>query len=539
MTDVEILFTSRRRRPSSVRHRLSGLSLANLVVTMASFATTARTATMMFRPALAFVSLRPSSLGPRLPAVASSRLFVSTAPQGFTGVPRKFVPTPFDYHKELTLRVDALTNLGIGICRHRLKEEEDPSVAEAPTETRGGGGWVIMVPNVIPGELIRCRVYRNHKSYSDADLMEVVEASPDRVNPACELAAVCGGCQYQHMTVARQREWKARQVDELFERVAGLEGGEIDRPDVLPTVGTDEVYNYRSKITPHYDRPKDGAIEAIGFKQKSSRRIVDVPYCHIATDAINDKLEKVREDKFAEAREGRLRRPKKGATVLLRDANEGVVTDSNEYVTTPVRHLTFRLRAGNFFQNNPFMLPVMVDLVVDAASRPHIRTGEFMTHLIDCYCGSGLFALGSASHFDTCVGIEVNDEAVKEARVNAELNGVGNCRFVSASAEAIFESKDAVTVGEDGIDVLVDDFPRDTTTVVVDPPRKGCSEEFLEQLNAFQPARVVYMSCDPSTQARDAKYLVETAGYEVASIQPLDLFPQTRHIECLAVFERK
>ena len=135
------------------------------------------------------------------------------------------------------------------------------------------------------------------------------------------------------------------------------------------------------------------------------------------------------------------------------------------------------------------------------------------------------------------------------ARENAALNGVRNCDFVSASAEAIFQSQDPVRVereaGErndrddsEAGDLLVGDFPRESTVVVVDPPRKGCSEEFLDQLNIFGPARVVYMSCDPSTQARDAK-LLASFGYEVVSVQPFDLFPQTRHIECLAVFERK
>ena len=185
------------------------------------------------------------------------------------------------------------------------------------------------------------------------------------------------------------------------------------------------------------------------------------------------------------------------------------------------------------------MLPVMDDLVVNAARKPNGR-GDAMSHLIDCYCGSGLFCLGSAKHFDVCVGIEVNDLAVQEAEGNAELNGITNCKFVSASAEAIFESEDPVVVQQDEGEttILVRDFPRDNTAVVVDPPRKGCSEEFLEQLYAFGPARVVYMSCDPATQARDAKGLVG-AGYEITSIQPLDLFPQTRHIECLTIFERK
>eukprot|EP00579_Thalassiosira_antarctica_P001240 CAMPEP_0201872862 /NCGR_PEP_ID=MMETSP0902-20130614/5481_1 /ASSEMBLY_ACC=CAM_ASM_000551 /TAXON_ID=420261 /ORGANISM="Thalassiosira antarctica, Strain CCMP982" /LENGTH=632 /DNA_ID=CAMNT_0048399271 /DNA_START=157 /DNA_END=2056 /DNA_ORIENTATION=- len=470
--------------------------------------------------------------------------------------------------KELTVRIEpSLTNLGFGIARVELDENLDKDTASAASDTASVNDneheeakpiekkkWVIFVPNVIPGELVLVKIYRNYASYSDADLLQIIEPSPDRIEPPCSLATICGGCQYQHITIDRQREMKTMQVQELFERLGGLETHEF--PTVLDTLGTPEVFGYRSKITPHYEAPmrkkewknaqnngdaaasKSCEIGSIGFKEKASRRLVDVPYCHIATPAINDALVQIREDKREEARQGLLKKPNKGATLLLRDSDGVVETNHNVYVNTTVKDLVFRFQAGNFFQNNPFMLPKMVDLVVDAATKTS-PSGKTMTHLIDCYCGSGLFAIGSSRSFDVCVGIEVNKMAVEEARENAALNGIQNCDFVSASAEAIFLSKDPVRITKEGDDkdLLVGDFPRESTVVVVDPPRKGCSEEFLQQLNEYGPGRVVYMSCDPATQARDTKFLV-SFGYEIVSVQPFDLFPQTRHIECLAVFER-
>jgi len=183
-------------------------------------------------------------------------------------------------------------------------------------------------------------------------------------------------------------------------------------------------------------------------------------------------------------------------------------------------------------------LPLMVDHVVDHASAPattivndadtttpaETTTTTKMTHLVDCYCGSGLFALSTAAHFDTVVGIEINNKAVAEATANAVANRIDHCQFRAATAEAIFA--DSM------------DFPRDTTVVVVDPPRKGCSPEFLEQLYAFGPRRIVYMSCDPTTQARDAAGILAAGNYQISWVQPFDLFPQTRHIECLMVFEK-
>ena len=474
-------------------------------------------------------------------------------------IPRKFKPYPFQYHEVLTLKVEKLTNLGVGVCRVKLDDnkiideqerDEDGNVkfqerqhsgetskieAVMASGQRNSDSWVVFVPDTIPGEIVEAKIFRNHKSYSDADLIRVVSKSEEhtRVTPKCPLATgQCGGCQYQHVAIEDQRKWKTEQVSELLERI-----GKLDNiPAVKDTVGTEHIYGYRSKLTPHYNRPnkKTGLIEAVGFQKKSARVLVDVPECFIATPAINEKFKDVRLDVFS----GNVKSKKnKGATLLFRDANEGVVTDPNQYVTTTVDGLTFRFLAGNFFQNNPYMLPVMKEHVVNACIKKS-PTGIEMTHLIDCYCGSGLFCLSSANHFNLCAGIEINDRAIEEATANARLNSIDNCVFVAASAEAIFESDQRIKVDkEEDEGILVSDFPRESTVVVVDPPRKGCSEEFLQQLYKFKPQRVVYMSCDPATQARDAAGIVAN-GYTLTSTQPFDLFPQTRHIECLCVFER-
>ena len=219
--------------------------------------------------------------------------------------------------------------------------------------------------------------------------------------------------------------------------------------------------------------------------------------------------------------------------------------------------LVFKFQAGNFFQNNPHMLDLMVDLVVDAAPGASPTTGRTMTHLINCYCGSGLFCIGPLLNFNACIGIEVNEMAISEARENAASNGVSNRNFVAVSTEAIFSSEVPINASgvindgggeDDGGNhnekkiggLLVRDLTRDMMVVVVDPPRKGCLVEFLDQLNEYQPARVVYMSCDSATQERDAELLI-SFGYPISSIQPFNLFPQTpqmRHIECLAIFKR-
>ena len=146
------------------------------------------------------------------------------------------------YHTELTVTVESLTNLGFGIARVPLPDNPNNNDNASIDDKK----WVVFVPNVIPNETVRIRIYRNHATYSDADLLEIKVPSPDRIVPKCALAEVCGGCQYQHVTIERQRRFKTEQVQDLFERVGGLKRDSF--PKVMDTIGTDEVYGYRSKM---------------------------------------------------------------------------------------------------------------------------------------------------------------------------------------------------------------------------------------------------------------------------------------------------
>jgi 23S rRNA (uracil1939-C5)-methyltransferase/tRNA (uracil-5-)-methyltransferase len=280
---------------------------------------------------------------------------------------------------------------------------------------------------------------------------------------------------------------------------------------VQPCRSSRQLWNYRSKITPHFDRPRDGAIGEIGFLAVGQRsRLVDVPRCEIAMDAINEALPAIRDDLRAHAEKFR-----RGGTLLLRAAADGVETHHRATVREIVGDLEFQFLAGDFFQNNPFILPDFTGYVGQQAA---VGT-DF---LVDAYCGSGLFALTLAKHFQEVAGVEISETSCEWARRNAAHNQITNATFLTASAEAIF----------DGIR-----FPADRTTVVIDPPRKGATPEFLDQLAAFGPARVVYVSCDPATQVRDLKKLT-ASGFQLVEVQPFDLFPHTRHLECVMTLVR-
>jgi tRNA/tmRNA/rRNA uracil-C5-methylase (TrmA/RlmC/RlmD family) len=340
--------------------------------------------------------------------------------------------------------------------------------------------------------------------------MSTIEAASP-VAPRCPLFGTCGGCQLQHVPYDEQLAWKTGEVRRLL-----AEAVPDATVDVAPCVGSPRVYGYRSKLTPHFQRPRPDRPLRIGFlRADPPRRTIDVPSCAIATDAINARLTEVRAQVVDAARAGTYRR---GATLLLRDAASGVTTDFRAVITEEVGDLRLRFLAGDFFQNNPFLLPALVAHVAAEARASGARV------LVDAYCGSGLLTLAAAPGFERAFGVEVSPSSVAWARENAATNGRANCTFLAADATAIFAALPADVRGADA-------------AVIVDPPRKGCSPEFLAQLVAFAPRTIVYVSCNPETQARDLGPLA-AAGWRLAKAQPFDMFPQTRHLECVATLTR-
>ncbi|MDR2778886.1 MAG: class I SAM-dependent RNA methyltransferase [Puniceicoccales bacterium] len=393
--------------------------------------------------------------------------------------PKNFVDIPFKYHEQVELVIDDITNLGAGLGR--IKD------------------WVVMVPYVFLDEVVIARIHKNLKNYSLGDLVEIIKPSPDRVEPECPLFGVCGGCQYQHIKYEKQLDLKRRQVSDVIKKLAGITFA------VNACLHGDLPYSYRSKITPHFQK----SVPPVGFLKNGMRTIVDVEQCPIATKNINNMLRSMRENIL---RNKNLL--KRGGTLLLRDLGQRVEINPRITVSQKVGNYNFSYRAGEFFQNNSFLLPQLIHFVV--------RASLGSKYLIDAYCGVGVFGIIAAENFEKVLGIEISETAIDFAKQNARNNKVDNIRFITGTAERIFENVE---------------FTGPETSIIIDPPRTGCSEIFLSQLIAFCSAKIVYVSCSPDTQARDLKFLAQK--YFIEEIQPIDMFPQTRHIENVVVLKEK
>ncbi|MDQ8201520.1 class I SAM-dependent RNA methyltransferase [Pelagicoccus sp. SDUM812003] len=402
--------------------------------------------------------------------------------------PKNFRPDPYQYHEEIELEIETLTNMGQGLGRH--------------------DGWVIMVRFALPGERVKVRIYRNDKNFSEADLIDVLRPSPHRVAAPCPVFTECGGCQYQNFDYPTQLEWKTKQVQELLWHMARI------KHDVLPAIPSPKQYAYRSKLTPHFEKPRRDGKVTVGFLKAGSRfNYVEIDRCPLVSDEMNAALSRLK----AETQARQDRKPfKKGGTLLIREHLDGVTTDPKAIIREQVGDVIFSFPAGEFFQNNPSILESFTRYVSGKAA----ESGA--THLVDAYCGSGLFCLTAAKRFKEAVGIEVSEHSVQYAVKNAEANQLDNARFVVGDAASIFSQID---------------FPGSDSAVIIDPPRKGSNEDFLSQLIAFGPRTVVYVSCNPATQMRDLRTLID-GGYQVAEVQPFDLFPQTKHLECVVTLSK-
>lgn len=345
------------------------------------------------------------------------------------------------------------------------------------------GDLVVFVPFVCPGERVEVKIVSVQKRFARAELIRILEASPDRVEPLCAYYGECGGCQYQHLRYDEQVRWKHKQIADLFQRVGGF-----DPAAVRPVLPCPQPYGYRNRILvrSQWNRPA-GKLD-LGFMRQDCGLVCDIERCAIAEPALNSAITEWRRNPP----------PKGGLKTLLRIPPEG--WDVPEH---------------SFFQNNFFALPSLLE-----TTRAFLRDAG-SSHLVDAYCGVGYFGIELADHVESFVGIELDAPAIAAARRNARHFNRSNGEFIAGDTDRILPS------------VLARLNPA-LTTVLIDPPRVGCRPPSLAVLRDSGPRQILYVSCHPATLARDLKILCADHRYRLAAVQPVDMFPQTQHVECVA-----
>ena len=425
----------------------------------------------------------------------------------------------------------------------------------------GVGRWedrVVFVPNTVPGDEMRVKLTKVKTSHGFGKPAGIVKPSPQRVRPACIVADKCGGCQWQQVGYEAQLSAKQHLVADALTRIGKLENVQVE-----PVIAADEQLSYRNKATYPVRLSQSKKVQA-GYYRKGSHRLVNLNQCPVQDDRldpllagfkqdIQDREWKIYDERVHKGhikhislrvgrRTGQILLTLVSRSIKLKGIHEqaqqwierypnvvGVLINLNwkktnaifgpetfsiagdAYLEETFAGLNFHIQPATFFQVNTAQAERLLE---------HIETELALTGeetLVDAYCGVGTFTLPLAQKVKQCIGLEAFTESVVQAQANAALNGIDNVEF---------------KIGEVG--VLLPELETTPDVVLLDPPRKGCEPEAIAALIAIKPKRIVYVSCNPATLARDLRILCEDGGYSLTRVQPADFFPQTSHVECAA-----
>ena len=444
-------------------------------------------------------------------------------------------------------------------------------------------GMGVMVSGMLAvGDLVSAKIKKVRQRYIEAFVVEVLEPSPDRTEPLCSYFGVCGGCKLMHIRYEAQLQYKQKKVKDALEHL-----GDFINPPVAPAVPCSDPFHYRNKIEFSFsnmryllaeelsmetlDRPKDFAL---GFHTPGNfEKVIDIDYCYLAKESMNRVLKLTREFvlanalvpysakahtgylrnlvvRFSENREEvmvnlvtswydedimqRYRKHLESGmegvkmTVLnnvtqrlnsVATGDEEFTLSGDGYITERLGSLDFRISANSFFQTNSSQAEVLYNAILEVGG---LKPGDTV---YDLYCGTGTITLYLAKHCRQIIGLEVVESSINDARSNAELNGIANAAFYKVDLKDFH----ALLGTLDSFDI--------PGVIITDPPRAGMQPKALATMIRLRPRRIVYVSCNPASLARDGKEIC-AHGYTLLSVQPVDMFPHTSHIESVACFER-
>jgi len=427
------------------------------------------------------------------------------------------------------------------------------------------GGFAVFVPRTVKGDVARIRIVKMNKTYGFGRLEALLQPSPARVQPPCAVFDKCGGCDFMHIDYKTQLTLKQKQVQDAIFRLGGFKDVIVE-----PTRGMAEPYAYRNKTQMPVGMDKDGKT-VCGFYRRHSHDLVETSHCSVCAPAAMRAAECVKEymriakvkpyDEKSHSgviRNVFVRTAKDGAVMvvvvanalflpktdllvsLLRESVEGLVsvqhnihTDKTNLVLgknndvlwgrdtlcDSIGDLEFEISPHSFFQVNPAQTQVLYETAVSMANIQKTDT------VFDLYCGIGTISLFAAKRAGKVIGVEIVEDAVRVAKKNAVRNGIDNAAFYCGDVQKSIQ--DLYSQGERA------------DVVILDPPRKGSDETTLEIILHMHPERIVYVSCNPATLARDLKFLCADGAYKIDRVVPVDMFPHTVHVETVVLLQRQ
>ena len=383
-------------------------------------------------------------------------------------------------------------------------------------------GRAVFVPYVIPGERVRIRLTEQKRGYARGELVKVLEPHEERIAPRCKHFGVCGGCHYQQLPYPMQLELKQGVVLDQLQRIGGME-----EPSVMPTFPAPFDWQYRNHVQFHLT-PKG----KMGYVDTQGTKITPIDECFLMNPMLDELWRQLEIDAMTGLTKVSMRCSNLGEVMLILESGDPqpiefstdspisvvyrgpggeIVLAGEDYIEHEVLEKTFRVSASAFFQVNIFVAAMMVLNVLENLSLSGEET------LVDAYCGVGLFSAFLAERVKKVIGIETSSAACADYEVN--LSAFDNVSLYEAPVENVLPS----------LDVKPD-------VILLDPPRSGLDKKVIDAIIKMSPERLVYVSCDPATLARDARRLVN-GGYQMEQITPFDMFPQTYHIESISYWK--
>ena len=428
-------------------------------------------------------------------------------------------------------------------------------------------GYPIFITGALIGEKVKIRIIKVKKNFAYGKLIEILEESPDRRKAKCVSYNMCGGCTLEHLSYQGQLDYKFSRVKDCIRKIGAINENVVKYP-----IGTEDIYRYRNKV--QFPVGTVNGNLSIGFFSENSHEIIDIDTCllqdeesekivHIIRKWMNDYsvIPAKKDGKFFKngiIRHIVIRKAFKTNEIMvilvttnkkiphvnnlieilnssisniksvfqnINDRDTNLVMGNKcinlygaDYISDYIGKYKFNISPLSFFQVNPVQTEVLYNKALEYAN----LNGDEV--VFDAYCGTGTISLFLSQSAKKVYGVEIISQAIENAKVNAKINNIDNAEFFVGKSEEIIPR-----LIDNGI---VPDV------IVVDPPRKGCDLKLLDALGKAMPKRIVYVSCDPSTLARDLKYL-ENRGYKTIEVQPVDMFPMTKHIETVVKIEKK